>query len=157
MFESSPGGNIGFEPDLKLTREMADIMGGDRAAEPFKSVPVHLRSTAKLFSLDVGLTFSQLIFFINQSRWFLELCVRCYLAVRPMTEQIISLVELMLDTGLPCFRTNKILQHLRARFQPQMSDAEAAIFIRDRIYHSYLNTRTYLYDVLQAKQNSIAY
>ncbi|EDQ92777.1 uncharacterized protein MONBRDRAFT_169, partial [Monosiga brevicollis MX1] len=125
MFESSPGGNIGFEPDLKLTREMADIMGGDRAAEPFK--------------------------------WFLELCVRCYLAVRPMTEQIISLVELMLDTGLPCFRTNKILQHLRARFQPQMSDAEAAIFIRDRIYHSYLNTRTYLYDVLQAKQNSIAY
>jgi len=122
MFESSPGGNLGFEPDMKLTPDWVMLIGGNIEAPSF--------------------------------RRFQELCVRAYLAVRPYTEAFVSLVALMLDTGLPCFR-GETLKRLKQRFAPNLTERQASEYMIQIIKDSYLNKRARAYDLIQLVQNEI--
>lgn len=74
MFESSPGGNI-------ITFELA----------PFKL-------STEMIDIMGGKPDSE------PFKLFMELGVKAFLACRPYASSIITLVESMLDTQLPCFR-----------------------------------------------------
>ena len=89
-------------------------------------------------------------------RHFMKLCVQAYLAVRPYWKEIIYLVQLMLDTELPCFRGQTIAQ-LTARLQPDASEIQAAAYMVSIIRDSFLKHRTMAYDMLQYQQNGIEY
>lgn len=49
------------------------------------------------------------------------------------------------------------LARLRHRFQPQLTDREAAAFMLERVRESHNNYRTTLYDAFQKRQNGIPY
>ena len=86
--------------------------------------------------------------------WFTELCIKGYLSLRPYREQICTLVSLMLDTGLPCFR-GRAIESLRQRFLPNSTERDAAIYMQGIINKCYNNWRTNTYDEIQYMQNSI--
>ena len=89
-------------------------------------------------------------------KWFLELCIQGFLAVRPYHEAIITLVSLMLDTALPCFR-GQTLKHLRDRFKPDLSERAAAEHMKNIVRGSYISWRATAYDQIQYMQNQIPY
>ncbi|CAO3608584.1 unnamed protein product [Cunninghamella echinulata] len=87
---------------------------------------------------------------------FSDLVVKAYLASRPHAEQIMQLVTLMLESGLPCFKGDTI-RRMRSRFQTDKSERAAADFIIQRIRDSFENQRTVLYDYFQKVTNGIPY
>ncbi|KAI8923884.1 kinase-like domain-containing protein [Entophlyctis helioformis] len=88
---------------------------------------------------------------------FSELCVKAYLACRPYAEEIISMVSLMMDSGLPCFKGEVTIRKLRERFQLDKSERVAAEFMINCIRQSHENMRSGLYDRFQYLQNGIPF
>lgn len=54
-----------------------------------------------------------------------------------MAEGIIATVQLMSESGLPCYGRGHPIPNLRKRFHLEMSDAQAAAFMRNTINDAY--------------------
>ncbi|SCU78699.1 LAME_0A05402g1_1 [Lachancea meyersii CBS 8951] len=90
-------------------------------------------------------------------REFEELCIKAYLAARPHVNMILECVRPMLSSGLPCFKGEKTMRNLEARFSPDKSEHEAADFMLGLIKKSYESVFTRGYDEFQRLTNGIPY
>ncbi|KAL6909487.1 hypothetical protein ACP4OV_001768 [Aristida adscensionis] len=126
ILEISPGGNMGFESaHFKLSHEMTQL-------------------------LDPSGT-------MKSDTWnqFLRLCVKGYLAARRHMNGILSTVNLMVDSGLPCFSRGDPIGNLRKRFHPEMNEREAANFMVRTCVDAYNKWTTAGYDLIQYLQQGI--
>ena len=140
LFESSPGGNMGFEPDFKLTAEMIMIMGDLDA-------PAFLWFKELCIKGYLALRYCPKLSYVRPDSHRL---------FRPYRQYFLILVALMLETGYSCFR-GKTLDQFDARFKPGASEVDAARYMEEVIDRCTHNIRTRLYDYIQFKQNSIPY
>ncbi|XP_062093052.1 phosphatidylinositol 4-kinase alpha 1 isoform X1 [Humulus lupulus] len=126
ILETSPGGNMRFESaHFKLSHEMTQLLDPSGV---MKSETWHQ---------------------------FVSLCVKGYLAARRYMDGIISTVQLMLDSGLPCFSRGDPIGNLRKRFHPEMTDREAANFMIHVCTDAYNKWTTAGYDLIQYLQQGI--
>ncbi|KAF8077714.1 hypothetical protein FPV67DRAFT_1462774 [Lyophyllum atratum] len=88
---------------------------------------------------------------------FQNLTVKAFLAIRPHAEQLISTVQLMLDTGLPSFKGEPTIKRLRDRFALGLNERQAAEFMMGIIRNAHENVRSTAYDEFQRLQNGIPY
>ncbi|GJM96371.1 hypothetical protein PR202_ga13198 [Eleusine coracana subsp. coracana] len=126
ILEISPGGNMGFESaHFKLSHEMTQL-------------------------LDPSGT-------MKSDTWnqFLRLCVKGYLAARRHMNGILTTVNLMVDSGLPCFSRGDPIGNLRKRFHPEMNEREAANFMVKTCVDAYNKWTTAGYDLIQYLQQGI--
>jgi phosphatidylinositol 4-kinase len=63
----------------------------------------------------------------------------------------------MADSGLPCFGRGQPIANLRKRFQLELSERQAAEFMRGLLNDAYQKWTTGFYDFIQALQNRIPY
>jgi len=86
---------------------------------------------------------------------FRRLCVKGYLAARRHMNGILTTVNLMVDSGLPCFSRGDPINNLRKRFHPEMNEREAANFMARTCADAYNKWTTAGYDLIQYLQQGI--
>ena len=59
------------------------------------------------------------------------------LQARGIAEGIIATVSLMSKSGLPCYGRGHPLENLKKRFHLEMSDSQAAAFMRSTVHDAY--------------------
>lgn len=89
-------------------------------------------------------------------KWFEELCVKSFLASRQYCEKLSQIVQLMMDSGLECFKP-ETMKHFRERFVLEKTEREAAEYMKGLIKRSYSSYSTGIYDQFQFITNGIPY
>ncbi|KAF9612193.1 hypothetical protein IFM89_038451 [Coptis chinensis] len=127
MLSNSPGG-VNFESaPFKLTRELLEVMDSDAEGVP-----------SEFFD------------------YFKVLCIQGFLTCRKHAERIILLVEMMQDSGYPCFRGGqRTIQNLRKRFHLSLTEEQCVSVVLSLISSSLDAWRTRQYDYYQRVLNGI--
>ncbi|CAH2073437.1 unnamed protein product [Thlaspi arvense] len=128
MLSNSPGG-VNFESaPFKLTRELLEVMDSDAEGVP-----------SEFFD------------------YFKVLCIQGFLTCRKHAERIILLVEMLQDSGFPCFKggTTRTIQNLRKRFHLSLTEEQCVSLVLSLISSSLDAWRTRQYDYYQRVLNGI--
>ncbi|ERN05182.1 phosphatidylinositol 4-kinase beta 1 [Amborella trichopoda] len=127
MLSNSPG-NVNFESaPFKLTRELLEVMDSDAEGIP-----------SEFFD------------------YFKVLCIQGFLTCRKHAERIILLVEMLQDSGFPCFRGGpRTIQNLRKRFHLSLTEEQCVSLVLSLISSSLDAWRTRQYDYYQRVLNGI--
>jgi phosphatidylinositol 4-kinase len=80
---------------------------------------------------------------------FQHLTIKAFLAIRPHAEELISTVQLMLDTGLPSFKGEGTIKRLRDRFALGLNERQAAEHMIAVVKNAHENVRSTAYDEFQ--------
>ncbi|KAH8099528.1 atypical/PIKK/PI4K protein kinase [Cristinia sonorae] len=88
---------------------------------------------------------------------FQQLTVKAFLAIRPHVDQLVSTVQLMLDTSLPSFKGEPTIKRLKDRFVSGLTERQAADYMMGVIKNAHENVRSTAYDEFQRLQNGIPY
>jgi phosphatidylinositol 4-kinase len=160
IFDIAPGGNYGIEVRVpfKLTYEMLLLMGENISKEKQQQLKQQMLFPRKNVSLSEDTTNANIGsngLEIQQEHaepfnLFVDLVIRGYLACRDHIDSIISIVEVMLQSELPCFKPDAI-KNLRYRLCADKSEREAVKFIREKITASYQNIWSVVYDQYQKR------
>eukprot|EP00245_Coleochaete_scutata_P009804 TRINITY_DN3317_c0_g1_i1.p1 TRINITY_DN3317_c0_g1~~TRINITY_DN3317_c0_g1_i1.p1 ORF type:complete len:1328 (+),score=319.25 TRINITY_DN3317_c0_g1_i1:279-3986(+) len=128
MLGNSPGG-VNFEnAPFKLTREFLEVMDSDAEGTPSTSFD-----------------------------YFKLLCVQGFLTARKHAERIILLVDMMQNSGWPCFRGGgaRTVHNLRKRFHLTLTEDQCVSLVLSLINSSLDAWRTRQYDYYQRILNGI--
>uniref|UniRef100_A0A7N0VA14 1-phosphatidylinositol 4-kinase n=1 Tax=Kalanchoe fedtschenkoi TaxID=63787 RepID=A0A7N0VA14_KALFE len=127
MLSNSPGG-VNFESaPFKLTRELLEVMDSDAEGVP-----------SEFFD------------------YFKVLCIQGFLMCRKHAERIILLVEMLQDSGFPCFKGGaRTIQNLRKRFHLSLTEEQCVSLVLSLISSSLDAWRTRQYDYYQRVLNGI--
>ncbi|KAJ6797320.1 phosphatidylinositol 4-kinase beta 1-like [Iris pallida] len=127
MLSNSPGG-VNFESaPFKLTRELLEVMDSDAEGNP-----------SEFFD------------------YFKVLCIQGFLTCRKHAEHIILLVEMLQDSGFPCFKGGpRTIQNLRKRFHLSLTEEQCVSLVLSLISSSLDAWRTRQYDYYQRVLNGI--
>lgn len=80
---------------------------------------------------------------------FQHLTVKAFLAIRPHADQLVSTVQLMLDTGFPSFKGEGTIKRLKDRFALALNERQAAEHMMATIKNAHENVRSTVYDEFQ--------
>ena len=80
---------------------------------------------------------------------FQQLTVKAFLAMRTHADQLVSTVQLMLDTGLPSFKGEPTIKRLKDRFAPGLTERQAAEWMMGVVKNAHENMRSIAYDEFQ--------